>query len=65
MCKIAEMVFCPTASSVPLECMFSSAGKLLRKERTRIQPELAEDLLMLHLNSYIFYLILILFLNIV
>ena len=52
MCKVAEMVFCPTASSVPSECTFSSAGKLLRKERTRISPVLAEELLILHKNKF-------------
>ena len=51
MCKVAEIFFCPTASSVPSECTLSSGGKPLRKERTRILPELAEDLLMLHLND--------------
>lgn len=52
MSKIAELVFCPTASSVPSECTFSASGKLLRKERTRILPALAEELLILHKNKF-------------
>ena len=52
MSKLAELVFCPTASSVPSECTFSSGGKLLRKERTRILPVLAEELLILHKNKF-------------
>ena len=42
--KIAELVFCTTASSVPSECTFSAAGHLINKKRTRLYPTLAEDL---------------------
>ena len=50
--KIAKMLFCVTASSVPSECVFSKAGELISKKRTRLNPELAEDLLILGLNRF-------------
>lgn len=49
--RIASLVFCTTASSVPSECVFSTAGELINKKRTRLQPALAEDLLFLHKNN--------------
>jgi hypothetical protein len=51
MSKIAELVFCTTASSVPSECTFSAAGQLINKKRTRLDPFLAEDLLFLNRNN--------------
>jgi len=51
--KIAELVFCTTASSVPSECTFSAAGELINKKRTRLYPALAEDLLFLNRNYMI------------
>ena len=50
--KIAKMLFCVTASSVPSECMFSKAGELISKKRSRLNPELAEDMLMLASNKF-------------
>jgi len=49
--KLAELVFCTTASSVPSECVFSACGQLINKRRTRLRPELAEDLLFLNRND--------------
>lgn len=51
--KVAKMVFCTTASSVPSECLFSTAGDLISVKRTRLNPECAEDLLMLNKNKFI------------
>ena len=44
MAKIAKMVFCITASSVPSECRFSTAGDLISQKRSRLHPECAQDL---------------------
>ena len=52
MSRIASMVFCVTASSVPSECVFSAAGQLLNVKRTRLHPDLAEELLMLNINKF-------------
>lgn len=52
MAKISKMIFCITASSVPSECMFSSAGELISQKRTRLNPECAQDLLLLHKNKF-------------
>lgn len=52
MARIAKMLFCITASSVPSECLFSSAGQLISEKRTRLQPECAEDLLLLAKNKF-------------
>jgi len=52
MARIACMLLCVTASSVPSECVFSSAGDLISKKRTRLRPELAEELLMLRKNKF-------------
>jgi hypothetical protein len=52
MANIAKRLFCITASSVPSECVFSKAGQLITKKRSRLQPELAEDLLILSLNKF-------------
>ena len=49
--SISELVFCTTASSVPSECVFSGAGRLIDKSRSRLRPELAEDLLFLNRNQ--------------
>ena len=49
--RIAQLVFCTTASSVPSECVFSAAGQLINKKRTRLNPALAEDLLFLNRND--------------
>jgi len=46
--KIDSFVFCTTASSVPSECVFSTAGELINPKRTRLDPVLAEDLLFLN-----------------
>jgi hypothetical protein len=48
--KISKMLFCVTASSVPSECMFSKAEDL--KKRSRLNPELAEDMLILASNKF-------------
>jgi hypothetical protein len=48
--KIAEMIFCTTASSVPSECVFSTAGEIIRKKRTRLRPKLTEELIILNKN---------------
>ncbi len=50
--KISQMLFCITASSVPSECLFSKSGELISNKRTRLNPELAEDLLMLKINRF-------------
>ncbi len=50
--NIAKMLFCTTASSVPSECLFSKSGELISKKRTRLNPVLAEDLLILGLNKF-------------
>ena len=50
--KIAKMLFCVTASSVPSECMFSKAGELISKKHSRLNPELADDMLMLASNKF-------------
>ena len=52
MAKISKMLFCITASSVPSECMFSKSGELISKKRTRLNPVLAEELLILGLNKF-------------
>ncbi len=52
MAKIAKMLFCVTASSVPSECLFSSAGQLVSEKRTRLQPECTEAILMLQQNKF-------------
>ncbi len=52
MAKIAKMVFCITASSVPSECLFSTAGDLISQKRSRLQPECAQDLLLLKKNKF-------------
>ena len=52
MSKIAKMLFCITASSVPSECLFSTAGDLISQKRTRLQPECAQDLLFLNKNKF-------------
>ncbi len=52
MAKIAKMVFCITASSVPSECLFSTAGNLISEKRSRLHPECAQDLLMLNKNKF-------------
>ena len=49
--KLAGFIFCTTASSVPSECVFSTAGQLINKKRTRLSPILAEDLLFLNKND--------------
>lgn len=48
---LASLVFCTTASSVPSECAFSTAGELINIKRTRLSPILAEDLLFLNKND--------------
>ncbi len=50
--RIASLVFCTTASSVPSECAFSTAGELINTKRTRLSPVLAEDLLFLNKNDF-------------
>ena len=50
--KIAYMLFCITASSVSSACMFSKEGELISKKRSRLNPELAEDMLMLASNKF-------------
>ena len=52
MAKISKMLFCITASSVPSECLFSKSGELISKKRTRLNPVLAEELLILGLNKF-------------
>ena len=52
MAKISHMLFSITASSVPSECVFSTAGELISKKRTRLRPALAEELLMLSKNKF-------------
>ena len=52
MAKIAKMVFCITASSVPSECLFSTAGDLISQKRSRLHPECAQDLLLLNKNKF-------------
>lgn len=52
MARIAKMLFCITASSVPSECLFSKSGELITKKRSRLNPELAEDLLILRMNKF-------------
>jgi len=49
---ISKMLFCITASSVPSECLFSKSGELISKKRTRLNPVLAEELLILGLNKF-------------
>jgi len=36
----------------PSECMFSKAGELISKKRSRLNPELAEDMLMLASKTF-------------
>ena len=52
MAKIAKMVFCITASSVPSKCLFSTAGDLISQKRSRLHPECAQDLLLLNKNKF-------------
>jgi hypothetical protein len=52
MARISKMLFCLTASSVTSECVFSTAGELISKKRTRLRPALAEELLMLSKNKF-------------
>ena len=52
MAKIAKMLFCITASSVPSECMFSKSGELTSIKRTLLNLVLAENLLILGLNKF-------------
>jgi hypothetical protein len=52
MAKISKMLFCIIASSVPSECLFSKSGELISKKRTRLNPVLAEELLILGLNKF-------------
>jgi len=52
MAKIAKMVFFITASSVPSECLFSTAGDLISQKRSRLHPECAHDLLLLNKNKF-------------
>ncbi len=53
MARIAKLVFCTTASSVPSECLFSSAGELISHKRTRLHPECAQELLLLKKTNLI------------
>ena len=52
LCRIAKLVFSTTASSVPSECVFSTAGELINAKRTRLDPLLTEDLLFLNKNDF-------------
>jgi len=52
MARIAKMLFCVTASSVPSECTFSKSGQIITPKRSRLIPELAEELLILSLNKF-------------
>lgn len=52
MARIAKLLFCTTASSVPSECLFSTAGELISQKRTRLHPECAQVLLLLKQNKF-------------
>ena len=45
--KLANMLYCSPATSVPSECMFSTAGLVFNHKRNRLKPYLAEQLIML------------------
>jgi len=48
--KVACRVLCVPASSAASERMFSTAGRLLEKRRTNLNPESTNALLFLHSN---------------
>lgn len=49
--RIAKMIFCATASSVPSECVFSAAGRLVPENRSELTHELNEKLIWLNQND--------------
>ena len=50
--KTAASVLSITASSAPVERIFSTAGKIFRPERTRLIPETFETLVFIKCNKH-------------
>ena len=49
--QMATKYLCVQGSSVPSERVFSSAGDILRKERANLDPDLADILIFLKMNT--------------
>lgn len=51
MCQLANKYLCVVATSVPSECLFSIAGKIVSGKRSRLTPEHTHMLCYLHDNN--------------
>ena len=48
--KLAEYYLTPPATSVDVECLFSTAGDILTQERNKLNPQNAAKILFLREN---------------